>query len=236
MLLVLKKTNILLAVLLLCVAWLGYVMLTAVSPASTPIAPDTIVIDAGHGGLDSGGVSPNGIGEKNINLAVAFFLKEMAENDGMSVIMTRTEDISLHKTESSKIRVQKRSDLEIRRKVLNETGAAAFISIHLNKFEQSKYRGAQVFYANNDSSRALGLSIQKNLKEGLADGNNREAKSAPSSVYIFKGTSATGVIVECGFLSNPEEEILLNNEEYQKKLAYYIYRGFKNFKDTYKYE
>jgi N-acetylmuramoyl-L-alanine amidase len=230
-LVVLKKSNILLVLLLCSVAWMAYVAMTAVTPASAPAAPDTIVIDAGHGGMDSGAVSPNGVGEKDINLAISFFLKEIAEEDGMAVIMTRTEDRSLHTTDSGKIRVQKRSDLEKRKTVLNETGAAAFISIHLNKFEQSKYKGAQVFSANNDRSVLLGRCIQQSLREGLADGNTREAKIAPSNVYMFKGTAETAAIVECGFLSNPEEEALLGQEEYQKKLAYYIYEGFKKYRD-----
>lgn len=215
---------------MISIAWMTYVALTSVTPANAPVAPNTIVIDAGHGGMDSGAVSANGIMEKNINLSIAFFLKEIAEADGMTVLMTRTEDISLHKTESSKIRVQKRSDLEIRKKTLNETGAAAFLSIHLNIFEQSKYKGAQVFCANNDSSKVLGQCIQKSLRDGLNDGNTREAKSVPSSLYIFRGTAETAAVVECGFLSNPEEEKLLQQTEYQKKIAYYIYEGFKSFK------
>ena len=195
MLIIFKKTNLLLVVLMLSVAWMTYVALTTVTPASAPIAPNTIVIDAGHGGLDSGAVGVTGVYEKELNLAIAMHLKDIAEADGMTVIMTRIDDISLHTTESAKIRVQKRSDLEVRKRILNETGALAFISIHMNKFEESKYRGAQVFYANNDKSMVLAQNIQKSLIEGLNDGNTRVVKSVPNKVYMYKGTKATAVIV-----------------------------------------
>ncbi|OQB15240.1 MAG: Germination-specific N-acetylmuramoyl-L-alanine amidase precursor [Firmicutes bacterium ADurb.Bin193] len=222
-----KKTDIMIGCLFLSVMWMTYVALTTVAPASIPFATNTLVIDAGHGGLDGGSQGESGVLEKDLNLSVAFFLKEIAEADGMNVIMTRTEDKSLHTTESSRIRVQKRSDLEYRKKILNESGAMAFISIHMNKFEQSKYRGAQVFYAGNDRSKILGECIQQALIDGLNDGNTRVAKRAPASVYIFKNTVWTAVMVECGFLSNPEEEALLCQEEYQKRLAQHIYEGFK---------
>jgi len=206
-----------------------YVSLTAVAPANAPALPDTIVIDPGHGGMDSGAVSENGVEEKNINLAISLFLRDIVQENGINVIMTRIEDVSLHTTESSKIRVQKRSDLDKRKQILNETGAVAFISVHTNKFEQSKYRGAQVFYANNDKSRQLGSLIQKSLIEGLADGNTRVEKTIPSGVYMFKGTRETAVIVECGFLSNPEEEKLLQQEEYQKRVAMCIWEGLQKY-------
>ncbi len=226
-LMVLKKTNILIGVLMLSIAWMAYVALTSIMPANAPTALDTLVIDAGHGGMDGGAVGISGVMEKDLNLAVAVKLREIAEADGMNVVMTRTEDTSLHTTESARIRVQKRSDLEVRRNILNETGAAAFISIHMNKFEQSKYRGAQVFYANNDKSKALGETIQKSLIEGMSDGNTRAAKSAPTSVFMLKGTRETAVVVECGFLSNPEEEQLLQKDDYQQRLAQCIYDGLK---------
>lgn len=227
---VFKKNNILLVILLISIAWMAYIALSSVAPTSAPVAPNTIVIDPGHGGMDGGAVSANGVMEKDINLSIALKLKEIAEESGMTVVMTRTEDKSLHTTDSSKIRVQKRSDLAQRKKILEETGALAFISIHLNKFEQSKYKGAQVFYAKNDKSQELANCIQQQLIEGLKDGNTRQAKQVAPDLYIFKGVKQTAVVVECGFLSNPEEEALLQQEEYQKKLAYYIFEGIKQFK------
>ena len=95
----------------------------------------------------------------------------------------------------------------------------------MNKFEQPSVKGAQVFYAPNDQSRVLAQNIQDSLKEGLNDGNNRIAKEAPSGLYIFKGCTSTAVVVECGFVSNPDEEKLLSGDDYQKKLAECIYKG-----------
>lgn len=208
---------------------MSYSVFTSSLPTTAPVATNTIVIDAGHGGMDGGAVGDKGTLEKDINLKVSMFLKDIAESDGRTVIMTRTDDTSLHTTDSKKIRDQKRSDLENRKKTLNESGAIAFISIHMNKFEQSKYKGAQVFYANNDKSKILGEKIQARLISGLNDGNTRVAKTVPTEVYMLKGTTAPAIVVECGFLSNPEEEALLTQTEYQKKLATYIYEGLKDY-------
>lgn len=186
---------------------------------------DILVIDAGHGGMDGGAVGTTGLLEKDINLKVALYLKELAEAYGKKVIMTRETDTSLHTTDSAKIRNQKRSDLENRRKILQENPNGIFVSIHMNKFEQQSVKGSQVFYADNEISRILAENIQTSLREGLNDGNKRVAKPAPESLYIFKGCTSAAVVVECGFVSNPEEEKLLAAEEYQKKLAECIYNG-----------
>ncbi len=187
--------------------------------------PDILVIDAGHGGMDGGAVGESGVLEKDINLKVAMYLKEIAEKNGKTVIMTRSEDTSLHTTDSAKIRNQKRSDLENRRQILQNNNTGIFVSIHMNKFDSKDVRGAQVFYANNDPSRNLATKIQTSLINGLNDGNKRVAKPAPSNLYIFKGCNSTAVVVECGFVSCPEEEKLLVAEEYQQKLAQCIYDG-----------
>ena len=184
-----------------------------------------IIIDAGHGGMDGGAVGATGLLEKDINLKVAKYLCEIAKADGKKVVMTRDEDVSLNTSESEKVRTQKRSDLENRRKILQQNSSGIFVSIHMNKFEQQSVRGAQVFYAPNDQSRILAQNIQTALKEGIDGENNRIAKEAPSGLYIFKGCTSTAVVVECGFVSNPEEEKLLSQEDYQKKLAECIYKG-----------
>lgn len=192
---------------------------------STETDKNLIIIDAGHGGMDGGAVGTTGLLEKDINLKVAKYLCEIAKADGKTVIMTRDSDISLDTSQSEKVRTQKRSDLENRRKILQENSSGIFVSIHMNKFEQPSVKGAQVFYAPNDQSRVLAQNIQDSLKEGLNDGNNRIAKEAPSGLYIFKGCTSTAVVVECGFVSNPDEEKLLSGDDYQKKLAECIYKG-----------
>lgn len=223
---VIRKSRIVLCfVIIFSVALsLGLYSMSA-TPTVATADKTKIVIDAGHGGMDGGAVGNTGLLEKDINLKVAVFLKEIAEKDGKTVIMTRDTDTSLHTTDSAKIRNQKRSDLQVRKNMLQENADGIFVSIHMNKFEQESVKGAQVFYADNDPSRILAQNIQSSLVEGLADGNKRVAKPAPDNLYIFKGCNSIAVVVECGFLSNKEEEALLATEEYQKKLAECIYKG-----------
>ncbi len=188
-----------------------------------------IVIDAGHGGMDGGAVGTTGILEKDINLSIAKKLQKIAETNGKKVIMTRTDDQSLSTTDSAKIRNQKRSDLEYRKNLLEENSSAIFISIHLNKFPQESVKGAQVFYANNDKSRSLANIIQKSIKNNIDAENNRVTKPSPENIYIFKNCKSTAIIVECGFLSNIQEEKLLSTEKYQQKIAEAIYKGIYEF-------
>lgn len=226
MFLVIRKSQIILCsviVLILLMSFAIYNM--SATPTIATVDKNKIIIDAGHGGMDGGAVGNNGTLEKDINLKVAMFLKEIAEADCKSVIMTRDTDTSLHTTDSAKIRNQKRSDLQVRKEILQNNTDGIFVSIHMNKFEQESVRGAQVFYADNDNSRILAQNIQSALIEGIADGNKRVAKPAPDNLYIFKGCNSSAVVVECGFLSNKEEEALLATEEYQKKLAECIYKG-----------
>ncbi|MBR0277238.1 MAG: N-acetylmuramoyl-L-alanine amidase CwlD [Clostridia bacterium] len=230
MLFIIRKSQIFMSAFVIIVFTLSLGMYNFAKEDTVP-KPDgkVIVIDPGHGGMDGGAVGSGGTLEKDINLNVANYLKEIAESDGKKVIMTRSEDVSLNTSDSSKVRTQKRSDLENRRTILNENKNGIFISIHMNKFNQQNVKGAQTFYANNDQSRMLALSIQNALKNGIDKENKRIAKPAPSDIYILKGCKSTAVIVECGFVSNPEEEKLLLESEYQKKLANCIYEGICDY-------
>lgn len=225
MLILLKKSYVAVCVFLAAAIIFSAVSFGRAEDVAAPNEKNVIVIDPGHGGMDGGAVGCTGVLEKNINLSIALKLKSIAEKDGKKVIMTRDTDTSLHTTESSKIRAQKRSDLSNRKRALEENAGAVFISVHQNKFEQSKYRGAQVFFADNSESEALGNSVQKSLITVLADGNTRTAKKAPREVFLLKGVKTPAVIVECGFLSNPEEEKLLTENTYQTKVAQAIYDG-----------
>lgn len=226
MFLIIHKSQIFLAAAAVAILMLSVGMYNF-ADANKPVQTnkDLIIIDAGHGGMDGGAVGTTGLLEKDVNLKVAKYLCEIAKADGKTVVMTRENDVSLHTTDSAKIRNQKRSDLENRRNILQKNPGALFISIHMNKFEQASVKGAQVFYAGNEQSRVLAQNIQSALQEGIGDGNKRVAKEAPSSLYIFKGCTSPAVVVECGFVSNPEEEKLLATDEYQKKLAECIYNG-----------
>lgn len=233
MLIVLRKSYVffvlvLVGAILLSAAYFGM----AKEQTVDPVENDVIIIDAGHGGMDGGAVGVSGVLEKNINLSIALKLKDIAEKDGKTVIMTRKNDVWLDNSDSNNVRTQKRSDLKNRKKFIENNPNAVFVGIHQNLFEQPKYRGAQVFYADNDDARRLGECMQQALIDGMSDGNTRVAKKA-EDIYILKGVTTAAVIAECGFLSNPEEEKLLTQNEYQTKIAQSVYDGICRFKENY---
>lgn len=181
-----------------------------------------IVLDAGHGGFDPGKVGTAGTLEKEINLAVVQELKELLEQNDIRVILTRTDDEGLY-SESDKNK--KTADMRARVAVLDEAAPLLAVSIHQNSFTDSASRGAQVFYyEDSEVGKQLAETIQEAVKRELGDGNHRVAKPN-SSYYMLKKSSCPLVIVECGFLSNPEEEQLLRTPEYQRKMAYAIHLG-----------
>ncbi|NGT57209.1 N-acetylmuramoyl-L-alanine amidase CwlD [Clostridium perfringens] len=178
-----------------------------------------IVIDPGHGGIDGGAKSENGVIEKDINLSISVKTKAALESKGYKVIMTRSEDVGLY-TEGKKVREKKIEDLGNRVKIKKENKCDAFISIHQNMFPQKNCKGAQVWSANNEPSQKLGKIIQQKFKEEVDQNNKREAKVAKKEYKILNdGYEGASVIVECGFLSNPEECELLGKEDYQNKIA-----------------
>ena len=178
-----------------------------------------IVIDPGHGGIDGGAKSENGVIEKDINLSISLKTKAALESKGYKVIMTRSEDVGLY-TEGKKVREKKIEDLGNRVKIKKENKCDAFISIHQNMFPQKNCKGAQVWSANNEPSQKLGKIIQLKFKEEVDQNNKREAKVAKKEYKILNdGYEGASVIVECGFLSNPEECELLGKEDYQNKIA-----------------
>jgi N-acetylmuramoyl-L-alanine amidase len=193
---------------------------------------DIILIDPGHGGMDGGASSDAGVTEKEINLNIAFYIRELAEADGWKVVLTREEDKGLGDSESKTIRSKKTADLIARRDMVKEIMPTAAVSIHLNSFKQDRsVRGAQTFYPVGsgeqtiiDESKKLAETIQEQLIAGIADGSDRSALGK-RDVLMFKNPVVPMVIIECGFLSNPEEAKLLEQEEYQRKLAKCIYEG-----------
>jgi len=195
-------------------------------------ASDVILIDPGHGGMDGGASSATGVTEKEINLSIAFYLRELAEADGWTVVMTREEDKGLGDNTGTTIRSHKTADLNARIEMIRKVKPNLAVSIHLNSFKQDpSVRGAQTFYpagpgdqAILDESKKLAEAIQAQLIEGLADGNDRDALGKRDA-RMLKNPAAPLVIIECGFLSNPEEARLLQQEDYQRKLAKCIYDG-----------
>ena len=182
----------------------------------------TVVIDAGHGGFDPGKVGTAGTLEKDINLAIAQELKELLELNGLRVVMTRETDNGLYEDSDQN---KKSADMRARVQLLQDTAPVVAISIHQNSFTDPASRGAQVFYYEGSEKGKRGAEIlQYVLKRELADGNRRVQK-ANTSYYMLKKSPCPLVIVECGFLSNPEEEKLLQNPDYQRKLAWAIHLG-----------
>ncbi|CCQ93716.1 N-acetylmuramoyl-L-alanine amidase [[Clostridium] ultunense Esp] len=192
---------------------------------SVPLSGMVIVLDPGHGGMDGGAVSKDGLVEKEITLKIAKKLRDYLQQSGAVVLLTREEDKDLADgTEGTR----KRQDLRVRAELVNQSGAELFISIHLNSIPSSQWRGAQTFYnPTNPENRRLAKLIQQELIKGL--GNTDRLEKKDQDIFILKAAKVPAVLVEAGFLSNPEEAALLGNEAYQSKIAESIYRGILRY-------
>ena len=187
----------------------------------------TVILDAGHGGIDGGATSVNGALESRINLEITCRLKDLLHLLGIQTIMVREDDRSIH-TEGSSIAEKKISDLKNRVKIVNSTDHAVLVSIHQNYFSDGKYSGAQVFYNNSDGSMELAKCLQDAFVRSLNSGSKRLSEPA-NGIYLMQHTHCTGVLVECGFLSNYREEALLRNEAYQKNICCVIAATLSNY-------
>ena len=200
-----------------------------ISTVSLPASGKTIVIDAGHGVPDEGAQSSNGTTEAETNLKIALKLQNLLEQSGCTVILTRSDENAIYDIDSKTLKQKKISDIKNRVKIGNESSADIFVSIHLNKIPQSQYDGWQTFYKEGSEDGArLAKTIQENLNKTIQKENNRIAKTI-DKVYIIKYVEIPTTIVECGFLSNPNEEKLLLEDEYQNKLAWGIYNGIIDY-------
>lgn len=189
------------------------------------------IIDAGHGGEDGGAVAADGTKESDINLALAQKLSLLLELLGEETCMTRTEDISIHDEDASTLRQKKRSDLENRVSLVNETQGAVLVSIHQNSLPSSvRTQGAQVFYGTQEGSDALAHSVQEMLNRSVNAGNEKGEKKIDPTIYLMNHATAPAILVECGFLSNAAETALLKEENYQQTLAVVIAAGILNVK------
>ena len=201
----------------------------AVPTVSLPVSGKTIVIDAGHGKPDEGAESSTGTTEAETNLKIALKIQNLLEQSGSSVVLTRSDENAIYDIDAKTLRQKKISDIHNRVKIGNESSADIFVSIHLNKIPQQQYDGWQTFYkAGSENGQKLAVSIQNNLNKAIQKENNRVAKTI-DNIYIIKHVEIPIAIVECGFLSNPEEEKLLLQDEYQNKLAWGIYNGIIDY-------
>ena len=191
----------------------------------------TVIIDAGHGGED-GRAEVDGILEKDINLSIADKLADTLRLCGVRVTEIRDEDISVYDDSAQTLREKKVSDLKHRVEIVNGSENNILVSIHQNKFDNSAYSGAQVFYSsNNDKSRVLAESIRNSVVSLLQNDNTRELKPANSDIYLLDNATVPAVIVECGFLSNDEERAKLLDSGYQSEMAYSIAMGVLEYID-----
>lgn len=193
-------------------------------------ARPTIVLDAGHGGIDPGAIGVNQAKEKDLNLAIALRLRDILTLNGYKVIMIREDDISVHDAGISRIASIKTSDLKNRLCLINSYPNALALSIHQNFFEQQKYHGAQMFYGRkNPESQKLAEALQAAFRDTIQPDNERVVKRSTSDVYIIHNAESPTVLVECGFLSNPTECQNLCDEEYQQKVAFTIFHGICDY-------
>ena len=181
------------------------------------------MIDPGHGGIDSGATSCSGVMESGINLEISLRLNDLIRFMGYETVMVRTTDTSIH-TEGNTIAAQKVSDLKQRVNLVNRTENALLISIHQNTYPDGRYCGAQVFYAEDSTSKMLADRLQSEFRETLNPGSKRQSKPA-AGIYLIQHIQRPGVLIECGFLSNKEEEAHLRQPEYQRKICCVIAAG-----------
>ena len=201
----------------------------SVPTVTLPVSNKVIVLDAGHGKPDEGAESSNGTTEAETNLKIALKVQSLLEQSGATVILTRSDENSIYDLDSKTLKQRKISDLKNRVKIGNESSADAFVSIHLNKIPEQKYSGWQTFYKSSDEkSIKLAKSIQTSLNKSIQKENDRVPMKL-DTVYIIKKVEIPISIVECGFLSNPEEEKNLLNDEYQDRLAWGIYSGIMDY-------
>ena len=201
----------------LMIVQLGSRVVTVMIEKSPIENRNCIIIDAGHGGIDGGATSCSGVLESQINLQISLRLNDLLRFLGHDTIMIRTTDTSVY-TEGNTIAAQKVSDLKNRVKTVNETENALLVSIHQNTFSDGRYSGAQVFYAKDDISKFFAEKMQSAFIEALNPGSNRKCKSS-DGIYLLQNIEAPGILIECGFLTNAEEDAKLNDAAYQKKVS-----------------
>lgn len=207
----------------------GSRIVTVISQDTLSGSRHCIVIDPGHGGIDGGATSCTGTLESNINLEISLRLQDLFHLMGYDTVMIRTSDMSIH-TQGNSIAEKKISDLKERVRIINNTENALLVSIHQNQFDDGRYYGAQVFHTGAGESMALAQQMQAAFIRTINPGSNRKCKKA-EGVYLMKNIRKNGVLVECGFLSNPDEAEKLETAEYQKKICCIIAVTVSDFLD-----
>lgn len=215
-------------VLAICARITERALPTAAEVSSKP----TIVLDAGHGGLDSGAVGVTGVLEKDINLSIVLALRDMFELSGFDVVLTRDEDVSIYDPGIEGVRAQKLNDMDNRLKIIQKYPDSIFLCVHQNNYTDPQYFGGQMFYNDNNPKNRTLAQIMQNKFAQLQPENDREIKLTGEELFLLKSNKNPSLMIECGFLSNPEEEQLLSTWEYQQKVAFTIFGGVMEFIDA----
>ncbi len=190
----------------------------------------TVVLDAGHGGIDGGAVAADGSSEKDVNLAITLKVEAILKSMGIRTVMVRSDDRSIHDPEAKTTREIKVSDIHNRMALFESTPNSVLVSIHQNHYSSRSVKGAQVFYSKNTQSSAqLAENIQNAVAAQLQPWNDRQIKPSGSSIYLLYQAKSTAVLVECGFISNPEENKSLHDADYQGKMAFCIAQGILQY-------
>jgi N-acetylmuramoyl-L-alanine amidase len=224
--------NIVIGIMLLCILLIPTYTAFAEDYEQVTAEKKVILIDPGHGGYDGGAEGKTGIKEKDINLSISLKLKDMLKAEGFQVFMTREKDEALIDQRSAKYSTKKSQDLANRCRIKKEVNPDLFISIHQNHFPQGQYYGSQVWYSDFKESSILAHLIQGNLIMDLDKSNKRVEKPAKDNYKILRNNDTMpSVLVECGFLSNYNEELKLKNDEYQALIAKSLTRSIKTYLD-----
>lgn len=202
--------------------------MTEVEPEEMPYSGFIIVIDAGHGGADPGKVGVNGTLEKDINLEIALALQEALEEEGMTVVLTRHNDSGLYDENSSNKKMQ---DMRGRLAIIEESNADLVVSIHQNSFSDSSVCGPQVFYYETSEKGAEAAKLMQDALNTELEIARPRVQKGNDNYFLLTKCSKVMIIAECGFLSNPEEEALLNDEDYQERIVEALKQGICEYLD-----
>lgn len=199
---------------------------TSAPAAEIPV----VVLDAGHGGMDGGCSSDDGVPEKGINLDIMLSVRDMCRVFGYQTEVTRERDVSIHDSGIQGIGNQKKSDMDNRLALFNKYPNAVCVSIHQNKFTDSQFSGAQMFYspANAENQRFAEI-MQGKFRENIQPENQRETKLCGKELFLCYFSKNPTIMAECGFLSNPDEAAKLKTDEYRKQVAFTIFEGINEF-------
>lgn len=213
-------------IMLLIVSYIAWYFGRTAGASQNGMKEKRVAIDPGHGGNDPGKVGVNDELEKDINLQIALMLKDVLEDSGIKVTMTRDSDVALYDSDGGS---KKLSDMRKRMSIVEESKADILVSIHQNSYTSESVKGAQVFYySGSEEGKNLSECIQANIRKNIDENNSRPSK-ANDNYYILLHSKCPAVIVECGFLSNYEEAAKLSDKDYQKKMAEAVAGGIKDY-------